>query len=112
MKKNQEKEPREDEPWWEHPERIRPHDIYMKAADSMIAADNQRFAPLYHERKAFMLEQGHTEKEAEQEGRRFVAIELVSWVWCEAHNIQWVPDNPRDPHAHEYDRSLADKEMA
>lgn len=93
-------------------QRIRLHDVLMEAVNRMITAKDPTFTPLYLRRKAFMLEQGYTEKEAEEEGRRFVATEFAGWFWAETHNKQWIPHDPNDPHAHEGDWTYPDKGMA
>lgn len=93
-------------------QRIRLHDVLTEAVNSSITAEDPTFSPLYRQRKAFMLERGYTEEEAEQEGRRFAGAELAGWLWAETHNKQWIPQDPRDPHAHKGGPIYPDKGIA
>lgn len=82
-----------------------------QVVERLIAADDPTFAPLYRQRKAFLLEQGYTEEKAEQESRQFVARDFLLAWWCEGHNKQWIPADPRDLDAHQQPPIYPDKEM-
>lgn len=88
------------------------HDTIAQVAYDQILADNPMFAPLYDERRAFMLEQGYGEHKAEEEAHRFVCAEILAWLWCECHNLQWIPYDPRDIRAHTYEQAYPEKGIA
>lgn len=88
------------------------HDTIAQVAYDRVLMDDPKFAPLYYQRKKWMLEQGYNKEEAEQEAHRFVCAEILLYLWCEYHSKLWIPWEPENPHAHTDNRIYADKGMA
>lgn len=70
------------------------HKAIEDEANTLIRKGDKAFAPLYHKRKAWALEQGFSNPDADFEARQFTRIEYVSSEWCKHNPPTWQKTDP------------------